>query len=404
LVVGHWSFVTIYIRKEQKIDMADVKRILVVDDHFEMLEFLRSMLELSNQEYKVLGVPSGEEGFLEMRRTPFDLLITDLRLPGMSGFELIRKVKASYPDMPMIMITGYSSDQGKGEAQALGVFRYFQKPLDTDALLAAVQLALYGEPVVEAGDESLADEDISLPGEMSRRLEMLRSDTGARHIILTAQSGQILFQSGNGVEVEMTAVASVMAANLRGSFDLSNLLGSDQPFTIQYQAGQRIDLYSANVGQRYLLGLFFDAQSRRGRIGTVWVFAQRAIKDMLEIAGAPAPAETAAPVETVEQEPAPLEPPTVEEEPAPVEAPPAPEVATQVVEEPSVDTLEDLFAMDDEAIQALLKLEVTPPPDDVDLDAFWEEASESEDDREQDGLSLEEAMSQGLVAFDEKDE
>jgi DNA-binding NarL/FixJ family response regulator len=402
LVVGHWSFVTIYIRKEQKIDMADVKRILVVDDHFEMLEFLRSMLELSNQEYKVLGVPSGEEGFLEMRRTPFDLLITDLRLPGMSGFELIRKVKASYPDMPMIMITGYSSDQGKGEAQALGVFRYFQKPLDTDALLAAVQLALYGEPVVEAGDESLADEDISLPGEMSRRLEMLRSDTGARHIILTAQSGQILFQSGNGVEVEMTAVASVMAANLRGSFDLSNLLGSDQPFTIQYQAGQRIDLYSANVGQRYLLGLFFDAQSRRGRIGTVWVFAQRAIKDMLEIAGAPA--ETAASVETVEPEPAPLEPPAAEEEPAPVEAPPAPEVATQVVEEPSVDTLEDLFAMDDEAIQALLKLEVTPPPDDVDLDAFWEEASESEDDREQDGLSLEEAMSQGLVAFDEKDE
>ena len=44
--------------------MADVKQILVVDDHFEMLEFLRSMLELSNREYEVLGVPSAEEAYM----------------------------------------------------------------------------------------------------------------------------------------------------------------------------------------------------------------------------------------------------------------------------------------------------------------------------------------------------
>lgn len=44
--------------------MAEAKHILVVDDHFEMLEFLRSMLEMSNQDYEVLAVPSAEEGFL----------------------------------------------------------------------------------------------------------------------------------------------------------------------------------------------------------------------------------------------------------------------------------------------------------------------------------------------------
>lgn len=55
--------------------MADAKQILVVDDHFEMLEFLRSMLELSNQDCEVLAVPSAEEGLLELRRAQFDLLI-----------------------------------------------------------------------------------------------------------------------------------------------------------------------------------------------------------------------------------------------------------------------------------------------------------------------------------------
>ena len=54
--------------------MADVKQILVVDDHFEMLEMLRSMLEISSKDHQVLAVPSAEEGLLELRLTSFDLL------------------------------------------------------------------------------------------------------------------------------------------------------------------------------------------------------------------------------------------------------------------------------------------------------------------------------------------
>src|SRR5690606_36923884 len=127
--------------------MADAKQILVVDDHFEMLEFLRSMLELSNQDCEVLAVPSAEEGLLELRRAQFDLLITDVRLPGMSGFDLVRRVKALGRDIPVIMITAYSSNQGRKEAADLGVYRYFQKPLDTDSVLTAVHTALHGESV-----------------------------------------------------------------------------------------------------------------------------------------------------------------------------------------------------------------------------------------------------------------
>jgi two-component system, NtrC family, response regulator PilR len=125
--------------------MANVKQILLVDDHFEMLEFLRSMLELSGQDYEVLAVPSAEEGLLELHRTKFDLLITDVRLPGMSGFDLVRRVRQLRPNVAIIMITAYSTPQGRKEAEALKVYRYFTKPLDTDAVLAAVYAALYGE-------------------------------------------------------------------------------------------------------------------------------------------------------------------------------------------------------------------------------------------------------------------
>ena len=121
--------------------MADVKQILVVDDHFEMLELLRSMLEVSGHEFEVLAVPSAEEGMLELLRTNFDLVITDVRLPGMSGFDFVRRIRRRHSDMPVIMITAYSSPQGQTEANELGVYRYFRKPLDTDGMLTAVRTA-----------------------------------------------------------------------------------------------------------------------------------------------------------------------------------------------------------------------------------------------------------------------
>ncbi|MBK9051215.1 MAG: response regulator [Chloroflexi bacterium] len=127
--------------------MADVKQILVVDDHFEMLEFMRTVLQHSGRDYQVLAVPSAEEGMLELLRTPFDLLITDVRLPGMSGFDLIRRVRRARPELPVIMISGYGIEQGQKEAAALGVVHYFVKPLDSDLLLLTVQRTLFGEPV-----------------------------------------------------------------------------------------------------------------------------------------------------------------------------------------------------------------------------------------------------------------
>jgi len=398
--------------------MAETKRILVVDDHFEMLESLRSMLEMSSQEYQVLAVPSAEEGFYEMRRRPFDLLITDLRLPGMSGFELIRKVKTSYPATPVIMITGYSSDQGREEAEALGVFRYFQKPLDTDGLLAAVEAALYGESASEPPitTPTPAPGNTPIPAEIPRRLEMLRADTGARYLMLTDQVGRILFETGNGGQLALTAIAEVMATNLRDSFVLSGLLGSEQPVNIQYQAGQQVDLYYANVGRHYLLALFFSAESRRGRIGTVWVFAQRAIKDMLALMGAAniaaqdkaadtAVADTAvADIGVADTAVAPAESTagaslalnTAAEVPVEESAPISPPAESEIDESAASSDF------DDDSIRTLLELDLDPTPDSLDLDAFWEEALAAESGHStMEGVSLEEAVRQGLVSFDD---
>jgi DNA-binding response OmpR family regulator len=376
--------------------MADEKKILVVDDHFEMLEFLRSMLELSNQDFEVLAVPSAEEGLMELRRVHFDLVITDVRLPGMSGFDLVRRTKSIKSDIPVIMITAYSSAQGKQEAEELGVLRYFPKPLDTDEVLSAVHQALYGEAVVVRPHTAVSPTQTTpslpaLPNRLRKRLEVLRNDTGATQLILATVAGEVSLKVGDGRIADPANIIKILAQTIADSFQLAQELQSHEPFTLQYHVGNQTELYAATVGRDYFLAMFFDTQTRRGRIGTVWVFAQRAIKELLELLPTEAQPATAKPAPTASPsvaKPVAVEIPAVEPPPAM----PEPEL--------EIDSSEWLD-IEPEELADLLTSETELLKDTSDLNAFWDEAlTEAEADLGGRGLSLEEARRQGLLPSD----
>jgi DNA-binding response OmpR family regulator len=412
--------------------MADVKHILVVDDHFEMLEFLRSMLQLSSQDYEVLAVPSAEEGMLELRRGTFDLLITDVRLPGMSGFDLIRRARRLGLNLPVIMITAYSTSQGRKEAEDLGVFRYFQKPLDTDDVLTAVNKALYGDEPVPTGGAATAVTAFTLTDELRKRLETLRVDTGALQLVLSSIQGQVLHSVGGGPKIDQDKLARIIANNISDSFLLAREIGSKEPFTLQYHAGSRLELYCANIGEQYFLTLFFDAAARRGRIGTIWVFTQRAIKDLQVLLPATAvvtnkavashrPAKQTPPpaTRTAEKQPPPVAPPPIAEPPKPT--PPTPKVEEpEEIElvpaenlpinftiigatEPTPAASEPVGALDMNVDELTALLAGGAADLGGDVDAFWDDAldfSETADEEQTKGLSVEEAIQKGLIPGD----
>lgn len=391
--------------------MPDVKQILVVDDHFEMLESLRAILETSNHDYQVLGVPSAEEGFLELRRTPFDLLITDVRLPGMSGFELVRRVQGVRPDLPILMITAYSSSQGKAEAESLGIYRYFQKPLNTDTLLAAVHSALHGEETPVEEERAVVPAvkrrpaAVSPESDVQARLRSLRSDTGAAQVVLADAQGTVLFTAGPENGSDYRRLAEIMSKTLENSLLLADELRSEEPLMIQYQSGERVDLYSANIGRDFFVMLFFETQARRGRIGTIWIFAQRAVRDLKDLLGKPG--ESGLP-DTDE-----LAHPHAEEiSGAPEAAGEEKEVVSSflspVAEEQGAtgdeEPLPEEFLAEIEGSELALLLENGKVDvAEVDLDAFWEAATSEENESASGGLSLEEAREQGLIPpeFDE---
>src|SRR5574341_344375 len=120
-------------------------RILIVDDRREVARVLRTSLELQNKGYLITDVPSGEEALLEIQRVQFDLMVTDFRLPGMSGPELIRRAQRRAPDLKFILITGHSISEVKSEIGDLSVVGIFEKPIDTSDFTAKVNETLLGE-------------------------------------------------------------------------------------------------------------------------------------------------------------------------------------------------------------------------------------------------------------------
>jgi excisionase family DNA binding protein len=115
-------------------------RILVVDDEAAIRELLAKTLALA--EYDVDVAPEGRTAVERLRTLPYDLLITDLRMPGVDGLGVIREARRYKPDLPIIIITGFSNEASAIEAINLGVSGYLTKPFRVPKVLAAAAKAL----------------------------------------------------------------------------------------------------------------------------------------------------------------------------------------------------------------------------------------------------------------------
>jgi excisionase family DNA binding protein len=115
-------------------------RVLVVDDEASIRDLLSKTLALA--EYDVDVAPDGRSALERMRLYPYDLLIADLKMPGMDGLTVIREAKRYKADLPVIIITGYSTESFAIEAVNLGVAGYLTKPFRVPQVLAAAAKAL----------------------------------------------------------------------------------------------------------------------------------------------------------------------------------------------------------------------------------------------------------------------
>jgi CheY-like chemotaxis protein len=130
--------------------MSALRKVLVVDDDAVVGKSFNRVLT-RDKGYVVITAQSGAEALEKMRTQKYDLVFTDIKMPGMDGVELAEQVKASQPWTPVVIITGYGTTANEARAKAVGVSDFMRKPLSPEMIEASATHALLeaAPPVAE---------------------------------------------------------------------------------------------------------------------------------------------------------------------------------------------------------------------------------------------------------------
>ena len=149
-------------------------KILVVDDEATDRELVkRCLAPVANLEPSFAH--TGEDAWEYVQKDPPDIVLTDLRMPGIDGIEVLRRVRKKHPDMAVVILTGHGTDKDEKEAIRLGASAYLKKPVDVDQLVGtlhkvwnrlkkskdAVDTLLMAAALSQAGETDIAQETMA---------------------------------------------------------------------------------------------------------------------------------------------------------------------------------------------------------------------------------------------------
>ncbi|MBR3813921.1 MAG: sigma-54-dependent Fis family transcriptional regulator [Spirochaetaceae bacterium] len=170
--------------------------ILIIDDEKNIREGLAAALEMDG--YNVVLAPDGETGLQLVGRGDIDLVITDLRMPGISGEEVLAKVTSESPGLPVIVLTGHGTIDSAVDAMRAGAYDFLTKPLNLDRLSLIVkralqnrELSLQHRQLKEELDSNKSFESIiGKSAEMQKIFEMVRRVASSKaSVLITGESG-----------------------------------------------------------------------------------------------------------------------------------------------------------------------------------------------------------------------
>ncbi|MEP0806993.1 MAG: response regulator [Chloroflexota bacterium] len=324
--------------------------VLIVDDQRDIVRLLHSTLQTLGHQMEIVDAPSGEEALLVAARRKVDLLVADYLLPGISGVELMRKVKARNPEMRVIFITGMTDRKSRDEMLNAGALAIFDKPIPLADFLDAVERGL-GLVRTIFPMETAKETEVHRQS-LAELLGGFRQKIKADAVFLINDRGRVLARAGDLYDssMEVSLLAALMGI-YSAAFKVSRIIHQEHLDNFHVFRGGDHDLILIPVDGSHALLLAGRGLANSDRIlQTVdgMLFVRGDVENILRSLGV-APQEAGAESAVPEEEAAEPVPPFV--------------LPSQPAPEPEVD-VEALLA-------AASKKKIAQ-----DADAFWEEAVE----------------------------
>jgi len=359
------------------------RNILLVDDQRDVLRLLHSTLDsLKNTDIQIFEAPSGEEALLEASRNQIDLLVADYLLPGITGVELVHKIRARHPEAKVILISGITDRKARDVMLGAGAAAIFDKPIPLADFLDVVERCL-GLVRTIFPPEATDGKDEARHSRLSDLLANFRQDINAQAIILINERGRVLARAGDlydsSLEVSLlSALIAIHAAGLKAS----RYIHQETPDSYHVFRGGDHDLFFIPVTTSYALllagnGLANEEQALE-TISSLLNLRQQMEKGLKSLG--------------VTSELKPLA-----ETPEPAKAEPAKKTAAKVKP----------FATDAAPapeMEALLKTAADKKTSQSDMDSFWNDAAEKHGSTplKPDMISFEDARKLGIVPGEKK--
>ncbi len=193
--------------------------ILLVDDKRDVIRLLHGALDsLKNTDLEVYEAPSGEEAMLEASRNKIELLVTDYLLPGITGVELMHKIRVGQPDVKAILVTNPTEREVRDEMLNAGAMAIFEKPIPLADFLDVVERALGLTRTIFPSEPAADARSAARYSRLSDLIANFRQDLNAQAVFLLNERGMVLARAGDfrDTSLEVSLLSALMAIHSAG--------------------------------------------------------------------------------------------------------------------------------------------------------------------------------------------
>jgi DNA-binding response OmpR family regulator len=280
-------------------------RVLVVDDNHEVRRMVTASIKTLGAEIGVLDVPSAEEALFISASQPLDLVVIDFRLPGMSGLEMVDKLRKRRPEAKIILVTGVEDVVTRQQISEAGADAFFFKPIEITTFLEAVKRCLWSAPGAEtspsiiidrvASKSSASAETSKAPAlnvvqeiavdvpqtTLGERLAELKRQLKAVSALLVNDAGQVLEEAGSAVDISTgSALLSALMHAFRASLQVSQAMAKGNSESLQYFAAPRQCIYVAPIGKNHVLFVVTSGYIGPDKLGMIYHAIHLAVHDL----------------------------------------------------------------------------------------------------------------------------
>ena len=375
--------------------------ILLVDEQRDILRLLHAALDtLKIADLVILEAPSGEEALLEATRRPIDLLVTDYRLPGITGVELMHKIRARHPEVSVILITGTTDRKIRTEMLNAGAMAIFDKPIPQADFLDVVERALGLVRAIYPSETSSDAKRVAPHARLSDLLANFRQDINAQAVFLLNDRGLVLARAGDlrDSSMEASLLSSLVAIHSAGVQVSHDIHQETLDAYYAFRGGDHDLLFTPVTPMYALLVAGNDLASAERILETVQSMlafhdeVEKALKSMGvtgELASPAQPALSRSPAKSPEGEPVEGD---ADSQPASTSSPGKKGKTQELPAAPPAPEMEALFKEGKKKVKM------------DEVDSFWDEAAEKHKDRptSPNVITYEQARQLGLAPDQDK--